>query len=200
MECKFCLETETDANTLISPCCCIGSMQHVHINCLNNWLLSNKGTDNYERCKDCNCRYKRDEPENIDNVVNNKLTMVSLSCVTGISSILILFIAGSGLSIIFCNIILLIIYIFSVTYFSLHNNSIGIWLSIILLFLAFYNGRKVKTFIVDLWLIFMYAIAGYHFIDEGWDIVSRIIKKDSLVKSRVGMYDRFTNNFVFGII
>ena len=37
-------------------------------------------------------------------------------------------------------------------------------------------------------------------IYEGWEIIYKMIKKDSLVERKVGMFDKFTNKFVTGII
>ena len=36
--CRFCLSTKNDSlNPLISPCQCKGSMEFVHLRCLNRW-------------------------------------------------------------------------------------------------------------------------------------------------------------------
>jgi hypothetical protein len=39
--CKICLETEYNlANPLITPCSCSGSVKHVHLSCLKQWITS----------------------------------------------------------------------------------------------------------------------------------------------------------------
>lgn len=41
--CRICFSDETEKdNPLISPCKCSGSMQHVHIKCLRQWLSRNE--------------------------------------------------------------------------------------------------------------------------------------------------------------
>lgn len=37
--CRICLQTEeSDANPLISPCLCSGTMKYLHVECLQKWL------------------------------------------------------------------------------------------------------------------------------------------------------------------
>lgn len=199
-ECKICFDEGNDINEFISPCCCTGSMLHVHKACLNKWLTSRKGTNEYEKCSDCHCKFIRDEPNNIEDQINHKLIVTSLAGVTGFTVLLIVLMLGVGLSSVFTFIVLLLLYLFTVFYFSFFNYTPGIWLAIIIFFAALYSGLKVKTFITDLWMIFIFVIAGIHFIDEGWEIMFRMIKKDSLIKQCVGMFDKFTNKFVTGII
>ena len=199
-ECKICFDESDNIDDFISPCCCIGSMLHVHKECLNTWILSRKGTNEYEKCSDCHCKFIRDEPINIDNQIKHNLTITSLIGVLGSSILLITFILGAGISSFFCSIILLLIYIFTVCYFACFNNNYGVWIAILIFFIAIYSSRKIKTFITDLWMIFMFSIASFHFIDEGWEIIYKMIKKDSLVERKVGMFDKFTNKFVTGII
>ena len=199
-ECKICFDESNNINDFISPCCCTGSMLHVHKTCLNTWLLSRQGTKEYEKCSDCHCKFIRDEPNNIDDQINNKLTMTSLVGVTSSTVLLIFLMLCVGLSTVFCSIILILVYLFTIFYFANFNNNTAVWIAILILFAALYSGRKIKTFITDLWMIFIFMVGSFHFIDEGWDIVYRLIKKDSLVEKKVGMFDKFTNKFVMGII
>lgn len=199
-ECKICFDESNNIDEFISPCCCTGSMLHVHKSCLNTWLVSRKGTREYEKCSDCHCKFIRDEPDNIDNQINHNLTVSSLLCVVSSSILLIVIILCIGLSSFFCFIILLMVYFFTILYFVAYNNDGYVWIPIVILFLCFYSGQKVRTFITDLWLISIFAIGGFHFINEGWEMMYRMIKKDSLVEKKVGMFDKFTNKFVMGII
>ncbi len=45
--CKFCLE---QSDTLVSICDCKGSMEFVHVSCMNKWLVTSK-THNCPICK-----------------------------------------------------------------------------------------------------------------------------------------------------
>ena len=39
--CRVCLNSEnTEANPLISPCACSGSVKHIHLDCLKHWIKS----------------------------------------------------------------------------------------------------------------------------------------------------------------
>lgn len=41
LPCRICLSSgESQSNPLVSPCKCTGSMQNIHFNCLQKWLLS----------------------------------------------------------------------------------------------------------------------------------------------------------------
>lgn len=55
--CRFCLEEKTDQrNPLIAPCDCKGSIEFIHLLCLNRWRMGNV-EDNYEFCNLCNSPY-----------------------------------------------------------------------------------------------------------------------------------------------
>lgn len=48
--CRFCLNSRNSrSNPLIEPCDCKGSLRHVHLSCLNKWILLNPNRNN----KDC---------------------------------------------------------------------------------------------------------------------------------------------------
>ncbi|KAK3584967.1 hypothetical protein CHS0354_009656 [Potamilus streckersoni] len=57
-QCKYCSEESKDKGSLIVPCRCSGSLEHVHQDCLKNWIrVRYEGTCNTEpRCE--LCRYK----------------------------------------------------------------------------------------------------------------------------------------------
>lgn len=41
--CRICLETESDeSNPFIAPCSCSGSVKHIHLNCLKQWIDSKR--------------------------------------------------------------------------------------------------------------------------------------------------------------
>lgn len=47
-ECRVCLSSEGE---LISPCACIGSVQYIHISCLEQWQSKRVNSDRCELCK-----------------------------------------------------------------------------------------------------------------------------------------------------
>ena len=57
-QCRFCLAERTDAkNPFLTPCECRGSVEYVHLYCLNRWR--NKNTErNYTYCSLCNAAYR----------------------------------------------------------------------------------------------------------------------------------------------
>lgn len=58
--CKYCCEESDNYDEFISPCCCLGSNEFVHKNCLNQWLNTQiNGSVNYYQCSECKCHYKR---------------------------------------------------------------------------------------------------------------------------------------------
>lgn len=65
--CRICLSEEEPENILISPCNCTGSMKHIHLECLREWLEGKKHCKltpfvnsyiwkNLE-CEICKCNY-----------------------------------------------------------------------------------------------------------------------------------------------
>lgn len=199
-ECKICFDEGNDPTEFISPCCCSGSMLHVHKKCLNTWFLSKKGTEEYFRCKDCHCDYKRSSPDDLDIVIGNKLTTSALLTTTISGMILAILMLGCGVSNIFCNAILFILYLFTITYSSFYNNSIVFWFVVVCFLFGIYSNRKIKTFVVDFWLIFTFILGSFHFINEGWDIIYKSIKKEYLMNFKSKMFDKFTNSYVTGVI
>jgi len=43
---------------MFSPCLCRGSMQLVHVACLNQWRRSSANPRSYYQCEQCNYRYQ----------------------------------------------------------------------------------------------------------------------------------------------
>jgi RING-variant domain len=71
--CRICLSNEEAEGPLISPCKCSGSMQYIHIGCLQKWLASRleaKTTSysisftlkNFE-CELCKSMFPRNDPK-----------------------------------------------------------------------------------------------------------------------------------------
>ncbi|CAG8563009.1 1558_t:CDS:1 [Cetraspora pellucida] len=64
--CKICQESDLIEDKegtyikgkLISPCKCMGSMQYVHIGCLNQWRASSAREDSSYQCEICKYEYK----------------------------------------------------------------------------------------------------------------------------------------------
>ena len=56
--CRICLSDDEENGRLFSPCLCNGSMQYVHIICLNNWRLSGSHQSNFYECTTCQYRYQ----------------------------------------------------------------------------------------------------------------------------------------------
>lgn len=49
--CRICLSNDSDSsNPLISPCSCSGSMKHIHLICLQQWIASRMVSKNTENC------------------------------------------------------------------------------------------------------------------------------------------------------
>lgn len=199
-ECRVCFCEGSDPNDFISPCCCIGSALHIHKSCLNKWLLSNHGTQNYFTCKECNCKYKRTEPSSKEYLINKDITLGSLLTISISSVILIVLIIGCGLSKMFANIVLILLYLITVFYMSLNNNTYGYFLAVFLLIAGLYSGMKIKTFITDIWLILGFLIFSIYSINDYWESLKVIIEKSHLYKFKPDMYDNFLKKYVSGIV
>ena len=58
--CRICFGTESAQSgryRLFRPCRCAGSLQYVHMGCLNEWRRSSANTDSYLRCSTCQYSY-----------------------------------------------------------------------------------------------------------------------------------------------
>lgn len=202
-ECKFCFESGGNSDDFISPCCCTGSMMHVHKTCLNSWLITKKGSKEYDQCCECHCKYRRDEPEDMTDEINKTINIVSLSGVLIISSLLVGAIILTGISKTICSIVLLIIYFinigFCINYYG-NNNSVLVYFCIFILFCGSYSKYKTKLIVTNLWLILTYIVLMDVIFRRGYDQLYRSVRGDLLTEQKIGMYDNFTNNFVEGII
>jgi len=59
-QCRICLsgpEEEKSCGRLIRPCQCRGSMQYVHVNCLNKWRTESGSQSAFHRCDTCHYSY-----------------------------------------------------------------------------------------------------------------------------------------------
>jgi hypothetical protein len=52
-ECRCCQESD-DAQNMISPCHCCGSIKHIHRNCLKQWIET---SGNFQTCNVCRAEY-----------------------------------------------------------------------------------------------------------------------------------------------
>eukprot|EP01063_Lacrimia_lanifica_P024496 TRINITY_DN32393_c0_g1_i1.p1 TRINITY_DN32393_c0_g1~~TRINITY_DN32393_c0_g1_i1.p1 ORF type:complete len:407 (+),score=101.30 TRINITY_DN32393_c0_g1_i1:69-1289(+) len=57
--CRLCFDSEETVETgkLFSPCLCAGTMQHIHVQCLNNWRMKSQNAASYYRCDQCGYEY-----------------------------------------------------------------------------------------------------------------------------------------------
>jgi hypothetical protein len=55
--CRICLTTGPPS-TMISPCLCHGSMQFVHLECLQHWRFRSANTESAARCDNCHYPYE----------------------------------------------------------------------------------------------------------------------------------------------
>ncbi|KIJ45542.1 hypothetical protein M422DRAFT_29667 [Sphaerobolus stellatus SS14] len=59
-QCRICLagtEEELTSGRLIRPCLCKGSMQYVHVKCLNQWRMSSGSKSAFYKCETCHYSY-----------------------------------------------------------------------------------------------------------------------------------------------
>lgn len=55
-QCRICLE-EDDINNMISPCYCSGSVNYVHLDCLNEWRETSMNPESKTSCLVCKFNY-----------------------------------------------------------------------------------------------------------------------------------------------
>ena len=75
--CRICLDDDVYCN-LISPCMCSGTSKYVHKECLNKWRILADNHEAYERCFECNYKYKYINNDNqcAPNNVNNRRSII----------------------------------------------------------------------------------------------------------------------------
>ncbi|CAG8640899.1 1616_t:CDS:2 [Gigaspora rosea] len=106
--CKICQESEFVEDEegpymkgkLISPCKCKGSLQYVHIGCLNQWRTSSVRKDSSYQCEVCKYEYKFYRP-NIAKIISNPIflhltTFITFFMVVYVISWIVKFIDAKG--------------------------------------------------------------------------------------------------------
>lgn len=72
--CRFCLDSgETPKNPLISPCSCKGSVEFIHLVCLNKWRIQNPER-NREACNLCSVAYRIPSLYDIEKMPGGSIT------------------------------------------------------------------------------------------------------------------------------
>ncbi|RHZ75257.1 hypothetical protein Glove_216g185 [Diversispora epigaea] len=90
--CKICQESELvdeqedgtiiyEKGKLISPCKCKGSLQYVHLDCLNKWRTANVRPDASYQCEVCKYDYKFYRPK-LARIVGSKIFLHFLSIIS----------------------------------------------------------------------------------------------------------------------
>lgn len=199
-ECKICKEDTNNLDDFISPCCCKGSVGHVHKSCLNSWLKNSKGTEKYLKCQDCHCDYKRYESIEENPRIEFEMTVLSIGNTFLSTTILLLLILAVGVSTLFCNIMLLIIYFTLIIAVVDNGNSYLYWIVIMIFLGLAWSNNKFRTFFVDLILILGYGIIAFDLINNYWESTKRIIKSNYLDNNRTLMFDNHFKKYVDGII
>lgn len=83
--CRICLSDDhTESNPLISPCSCSGTMKHVHIECLQEWLknkVKTRSSDNASSYywKDISCELCKDSLPSCIEVNGQSIELVSIN-------------------------------------------------------------------------------------------------------------------------
>lgn len=199
-ECRICFSEGSNINDFISPCCCIGESQHVHKNCLNHWLMNNKGTDKYFKCEVCHCKYQRSSDDNNKEIIQKETGITGLMLTTISFSLLIFCMILINISYILCNIFLIILYLVSLSYAAVHNMSYLTIFIICLLLGTWLCGEKKRKIITEAWLLLVFIFIAYHFVIDGWNFIQRIIEVEFLTDFRSQMYDKYLGVYVDGII
>jgi hypothetical protein len=201
--CRFCWEEEGDLpeEKFISPCKCKNGIGYVHIKCLNNLFTVNKGTDTYYRCKTCNGRYLRSEPEDAKDIINRKTLLTVLWAESGLFLLLLLMILFISNSNTFCSIAIFIFYIITLCYIIGNNYSQDYYYFIyVLLFAAVLSSGNSKKCITNLWGIFIFSFIAFNIIIYEWDNIRDNVKKQYLSEFKAKMYDYVKNVWIDGVI
>lgn len=198
--CRVCFDEGDNISDFISPCCCTGSVLHIHKECLNLWLKSSSDTDNYFRCQDCLCHYNRSKIPNKENVVNSKVGIFSIITTIFSTMVLISLIIFCNFSIIFCTVMLFLVYMMTLFFFAIRENLFYFYLVILIFIIICYSNQKTKLFLTDMWLILVFSILSFYYISDGWNNVYKIILKNENILFKNKMFDNYTKKFVDGII
>ncbi len=198
-ECRICFDSSKNINEFISPCCCTGTREHIHKECLNTWFRANECNDKYFKCQDCHCYYNRfDDHKKKEKVEYN--TNISILTMTSLSvSVLIFLLILCGISKLICTIVLVCMYLISIIYVSLFNSWVY-WVVIVFTLIGLWSNFKFRTLITDSWLIIAFCVSTYHFLENGWGYIYDQVDRDHNIKVKSQMYDRFLNKYVDGVL
>lgn len=198
-ECRICRDEGNDLNDFISPCSCKGSVEHVHKECLNQWLSVNRNTEKYLKCQECNAEYKRSEPAGQKLAIDQRTGLYSLTLISGISIITLLLLLCVNYSLILCNLILFFIYLICICSVASQSSGYG-FIFLILLFCIFFSlNQKYKTCIVDFLIIIFYGNILFCIVGD-WECIKKTIKANYLDSNTMAMFDYFTQTYVNGVI
>lgn len=76
--CRFCLESgKNEQNPLLEPCECKGSIQYVHLVCLNRWRFQNPER-NKDICQLCHTIYRLAIPDELEVIPGHHIFFVNL--------------------------------------------------------------------------------------------------------------------------
>lgn len=197
--CRFCFGDENQED-LISPCGCTGTMEFVHKDCLSNWLINNRGDKRYFQCNECKKDYKRLKPSGQDAIVDFEMSIYTLSLALGSALLLIILILCCGVSTLLSTVILIILYIITVSWSIIAQNTYLTWFFIILFICLLYSPRKIKTFVLDLWLILAYGTCAFGYIDSLWNVTKQCVISNYMSRIKPQIYDNYTKSYVNGVI
>uniref|UniRef100_A0A6C0BBW8 RING-CH-type domain-containing protein n=1 Tax=viral metagenome TaxID=1070528 RepID=A0A6C0BBW8_9ZZZZ len=197
--CRFCYENEgiDGDDKFISPCCCSGDMLFVHKKCLNTWINGDLSSKTYEQCSACRCKYKRQKPEDLDEIVekNTLITVLTLEC--GLFVLLLLLILSCSNSTIFCSITIFILYILSISYIcGVLGYDDALWLIIIIFIFVSFSKRNIKLFSANLWLILFFGSVSFQTVTEGWNYFNSQNKKFVMNSFKPKMFDNYLKKYV----
>lgn len=197
--CRICFDDENKED-LISPCGCKGTMQFVHKECLNSWLANNKSDKRYFQCNECKKDYVRLKPSGQDAAVEFNMAIYTLSLTIFTSLVLVLTLFLCGVSAIICFCVLFILYVMTVSMSVISQNTYSTWFFIVLFAASIFSGRKIRTFVTDIWLILGYGFVSYLYVTDIWDDNKNCIISEYMSKVKPKMYDNYTMKYVDGVI
>lgn len=197
--CRVCYEDENNVD-LISPCNCIGSMKFICKDCLNQWLKCNKSDKRYFECNECKKKYNRLEPSGKDSRVDFEMATYTTVLTIASAVLLVSMIFLCGISPLMCSVILVLLYIVTVSLTIISQNNLCAWFFIVLFFCTLYVGKKIKNFIVDLWLILGYGSLAYIYISDLWNSTKMCITSNYLEKCKPMMYDYHRMKYIEGVL
>lgn len=199
ISCRVCYE-ESDKVDLISPCGCKGSAQFICKDCLNHWLKGNKGNRHYFECNECKKKYIRFSPSGKDTAVDFEMTVYAFTLAIASAIILVMSLFFCGISPLFCTVMLIILYIITILITIVSEDIISTWIFIALFYAIMRSGRKIKTFITDLWMILLYGMLAYEYIGDMWNNTRNYVISNYMSKIKSLIYDYHTKTYVDGVI